>query len=595
MSLSVGNKPSFSPARHTPPDARPGTKTGADGAGQASSAGAAQATDGFVDMDADVKAQMQELFKEQFGSKAQNAKEFHSFMKQVFGEGYDAKKAEQYRKMALKDDFSFLPPIEFVDSSTLGGANGAYDAKAGVVYINSDLKNNAQLAAQTYVEEAGHHLDTKLNKSDTRGDEGEMFRRVLGGEKLSAAQIREIRTENDKGVITVNGKQVEVEFWNPFKAIGKAIGKAVKGVWNGIKSVGEGIWNGVKSVGEGLWNGVKSFGSGLWRATGGFIGNIFQGNFGEAFEDLGGGLKEAFFDAPTKVVKGALKGTQHVLNGAYNAFEDVVDGATYLLGPLGGPVRAVTTRVMDAYRSMTVGIYNAGVGVVNSAIEGVDTMLNGAGKVLTGDFKEGFKDMGMGLLKGTVQAAADAVLMVGGKAISAVQTALWLEQPGRRLTADEVAGLREIYGDTIDYDSVRIKEGFAGLFSITDNAFTHGNTIYIKPGDLPLDPAGLDDLVAHEMAHVWQHQNGGTDYLTEAIWAQEVGDGYDYEKALDEGKSWSELSPEQQAELIQDAVLDAGFDFTDPTDKFRSPANGTDYTAQLQEALAEIRAGRGAT
>ncbi|MFQ5590065.1 MAG: DUF4157 domain-containing protein [Phycisphaerae bacterium] len=596
MSLSIGNKPSFYPARQPLPDTGGALKAAGQRTNRGAQAGGAQAADGFVDMDADVKAQMQELFKEQFGAKARDAGEFHSFMKQVFGDSYDARKAEQYRQMALKGDFSFLPPIEFVSSSTLGGANGAYNAEAGVVYINSDLKNNVGLAARTYVEEAGHHLDTKLNKADTRGDEGEMFRRVLSGEKLSAAQMREIRAENDKGVITVDGKQVEVEFWNPFKAIGKAfksigkaIGKAAKGVWNGIKSVGEGIWKGVKSVGEGLWNGAKSFVKGIGRGVGGFVVNLFQGNFGEAFEELGGGLKEAFFDAPAHLVKGALRGVQHVVNGGFNAVEDVVDGATYLLGPLGKPVRAVTSRVLDAVRGIGTGVVDAATGVVLNVIEGADTMLNGAGKILTGDFKGGFKDLGMGLLKGTGQALADAVIMVGGRAISAVQTVIGLEPPGRRLTGAEIAMLKEVYGDSIDYDSVRIKEGFAGLFSVNDAAFTHGNTIYIKSGSLPL----TDDLLAHEMAHVWQHQNGGTDYMTEAIYAQNWGDGYDWEKGVDEGKSWSELNPEQQAELIQDAVR-AGIDLSDPNATFVSPSNGRDYSAVLQAALAQIRAGRGA-
>jgi hypothetical protein len=56
---------------------------------------------------------------------------------------------------------------------------------------------------------------------------------------------------------------------------------------------------------------------------------------------------------------------------------------------------------------------------------------------------------------------------MGGKAISAIQTLVGLEPVGRKLTDDEITELRKVYGDTIDYSKVRIKEGDAGLFSLT--------------------------------------------------------------------------------------------------------------------------------
>jgi hypothetical protein len=92
------------------------------------------------------------------------------------------------------------------------------------------------------------------------------------------------------------------------------------------------------------------------------------------------------------------------------------------------------------------------------------------------------------------------------------------------------------------------------------------------------------------MGHVWQHQNGGTDYMSEALWGQYFGDGYDFEKALKEGKSFGEMNPEQQAELMQQAYL-SGY-FEGPGRKFTY--NGVDYTAQLEAAVKQVRAGRGA-
>lgn len=434
---------------------------------------------------------VQSTFRREFGALATDKQRFHDTMRTVYGEGYDAAKAEQYRQQALSGDFSWLPPVRQVSADVLGGANGAYDAESGTVLLNESL--DPALAASTYVEEAGHHLDTQLNTQDTAGDEGEMFRRLLSGEKLSPTQMAAIRAENDKGIVYIDGKAKEVEFWNPFKAIGNAVSGAVKAVGNAV-------------------------------------------------------------------------------SGAVNA--------------VGNVVKEGARRVGDVVHGLVSGASNAVVGVLRNVGEGLGTFLGGVGKLFQGKFGEGFKQMGSGLLKTFVQTPIDALLMVGGRVLSAVQTLIGVEPPGRKLSGDEIATLRKVYGDSIDYSAMRIKEGKSGLFSGTGRAFTHGNTIYIPPEDMPLSA----DLLVHESAHVWQHQNGGTDYMSEALVAQHIGDGYDFEKGLSAGKAWRELNPEQQAEFLQQAALSGYFD--NPSRGFSY--NGVDYTAQLQAALAQVRAGQGA-
>lgn len=94
------------------------------------------------------------------------------------------------------------------------------------------------------------------------------------------------------------------------------------------------------------------------------------------------------------------------------------------------------------------------------------------------------------------------------------------------------------------------------MFSLNDRPFTSGNTIYLKDHG-PSHPEHMSTLV-HEVTHVWQHQHGGSDYKLEALWAQSFGEGYVWQNGVAEGKSWVELNPEQQAQLIQDA-WDAGY------------------------------------
>jgi hypothetical protein len=162
---------------------------------------------------------VQGLFTNLFTDLAKVRPSFEGLMQTVFGDEQDRARAESYRQQALDGDYSWLPSFEFIDGETLKDANGAYDSEAGLVYINSGLRENTDLAARTYIEEVGHHLDVQLNQKDAVGDEGELFRRLLTGEKLSDAQIAEIRAEDDTGVIEVKGEERKVEFWGAMRPV----------------------------------------------------------------------------------------------------------------------------------------------------------------------------------------------------------------------------------------------------------------------------------------------------------------------------------------------------------------------------------------
>jgi hypothetical protein len=437
-------------------------------------------------------AEIQTRFQQQFSAVAGDKQRFDVLMRQTYGAGYDATAAESFRQKALGGDYSWLPSIEFRNDSTLRGGNGAFDASRNIVLLNERFLGDPDRAAAIYSEEVGHFLDTQINKQDTVGDEGEMFRRLMSGENLTAAQRTAIQSDNDHGVITVDGKLTEVEF-----------------------SIFDDIWDGVKKVGGAIVDGVQWVG------------------------------------------------------------DRVVDGVEW-----------IAPRVADAVHSLGTGVINTVRGIGMNVWEGITTFGSGFGKLFQGDFGGAFEAWGSGLVKVALQTPADAFLMTAGRSISAIQTLVGLEPPGRDLTAAEITALRQVYGDSIDYSKVRIKEGSSGLFSLTGRAFTHGDTIYVPNDNLPL----TNDLLVHEMGHVWQHQNGGTDYMSEALWAQNFGDGYDFEKGINEGKPWSELNPEQQSELLQTAYR-SGF-FNTPGARF--VYNGTDYTDYLNNALTQVRNGQGA-
>lgn len=498
-----------------------------------------------ISPDSQAQRAIQSSFQNQFRRAASNEAAFHNLMRESFGANYDKAAADSFRRRALNGDFSWLPRMEFRSNETLQGGKGAYDASRNVIYLNENLKNDPALAAKVFAEETGHFLDARLNKADTPGDEGEMFQRLLHGEKLSAADKSAIRSENDHGVITVDGKKTEVEFslWSRIKKAAKGVAKGVGKVAKGVGKVAKGIGKVAKGIAKGVGKVAKGVG---------------------------------------KVAKGIAKGVKTVAKGIGKGLKAVGKG-------IAKAVKWFAPRAWEALKRVVGTPFAVAKNAIRNVGEALGTIFKGFGKILTGKFGEGFKELGKGLLK-IPQTAVDAFLMTAARGISAIQTLVGLQKPERKLTASEIGEIRKVYGDSIDYNKVRVVEG-GGLLS-AGAARTVGNTIYIPKGKSPVSTS----LLMHEMGHVWQYQNGGSDYMSEALASQAVGDGYEYNKGLDEGKSWSALNPEQQADLMRDAYDSGYFNPTSPSfGRFVSPKNGTDYTRQLEEALRQARAGKGAT
>lgn len=303
-------------------------------------------------------------FAQTFGDLARDPARFRATLGTAFGPGFDASRAEAFRQQALAGDFSWLPPIRLVDSSALGpAAQGAYDAKTGVVYLNQDLARQPERLAQTYIEEVGHHLDTQLNQTDAAGDEGELFRRLLSGENLSQDTVRAIRAENDHGVIRVDGREVEVEFFlgKLVKKVGGAVKKAVSSVAGAAKKVVGTVTDTVKKVGGGILDGLKQIGGGVLKALGpigkaiegvGRFLNQAVGKFIQTFDMLspalmlipgiGPGLYAAY---------NVMKTTYYAANGDLKQAFMAGVGAFTGVGGMAGKVASMAQRGMELYET----------------------------------------------------------------------------------------------------------------------------------------------------------------------------------------------------------------------------------------------------
>ncbi len=134
---------------------------------------------------------------EQLGNFA-TSESFWTDFELIIGTQYDRTIAENIKNQWLNQDFSNLPTVQILSSDILGNANGAYAISNNTIYLSDLFLANATQAQITAVllEEIGHLIDANINVSDTPGDEGELFARLVLGEQLNAHQIAVIKQEN---------------------------------------------------------------------------------------------------------------------------------------------------------------------------------------------------------------------------------------------------------------------------------------------------------------------------------------------------------------------------------------------------------------
>jgi hypothetical protein len=138
-----------------------------------------------------------------------------------------------------------------------------------------------------------------------------------------------------------------------------------------------------------------------------------------------------------------------------------------------------------------------------------------------------------------------------------------VDGPGRALTANELAMVRPIFRDSIDYARVRVLDAKYTFFQPDNTYMTPDGFIY-APGSLwrddfaaPTNDLYIEAVFVHEMTHVWQYQNG-KDLVAEGVatFATNLGS---YERAyaydLDTARDLLDYGMEQQASIVEDWFL----------------------------------------
>jgi hypothetical protein len=121
----------------------------------------------------------------------------------------------------------------------------------------------------------------------------------------------------------------------------------------------------------------------------------------------------------------------------------------------------------------------------------------------------------------------------------------------RPLSPDEKTTGYQIFGDTINYDLVKVNSNSRWATKKFAIAYVSFNIINYKNKI-------RKETFIHELMHVWQYQNFGSIYIAKAIKAQLSKEGYDYGgvenlyQGMLCGKSLLEFNFEQQADIIED-------------------------------------------
>ena len=133
----------------------------------------------------------------------------------AFGASYDSDAATDLIEQWQTGQFGAFPEFEIRSSEELNGANGAFSADTNKIYISEEYllanANNFEAISTLVLEEYGHFVDAQINIVDAAGDEGEIFAGLVRGESFSDGELRQLKLENDKAVVNIDGQDIAIE------------------------------------------------------------------------------------------------------------------------------------------------------------------------------------------------------------------------------------------------------------------------------------------------------------------------------------------------------------------------------------------------
>lgn len=321
---------------------------------------------------------------------------------------------------------------------------------------------------------------------------------------------------------------------------------------------------------------------GLWEDVSGAVSDAV-----DTVADVAQAVVEGVADATTDVVETVGNAAEDVLNVVGNTFP-LLEVATSWLGGVIAGITNVLGAVIKASGAIFAGVLGGLIRIIGGILcLDLDLILKGLIDIVSG--------------------IGGAVLIILGTLVSLVQRILPFQNFERSLTKEERGLLTAVFFNSISLYDIRLIEGRSGVFDFNNLPFTLANTIYMKD----TNPSVRPEILVHECVHVWQYQNLGSRYATDALGAQAIYGGgvYDWEAELARGTSdWNDFNKEAQAKLMQDiwtfgSLTSNGYtrtgegafygfesvqsDFVNGSAEF--VFNGTNYTDLAMESIRSLR------
>ena len=210
-----------------------------------------------------------------FGRKVDNPQELAALKKAALNGEWD--KVIPKIKIGTQADFSTAKNANgqsvnamgaFIKGSGEGGATGTIILNKALLDGPVKVNGKAMTFQNILTEEVGHAWDARLNKTDSKGDEGEALSLLFTSVDKTGIALKQTMNavetalkENDHGTMTItdkngNQKTIEVEF-GFFSKLKRAFKKGIKKIGRAFKKVGSAIVDGVKKVGKAIVKGVK--------------------------------------------------------------------------------------------------------------------------------------------------------------------------------------------------------------------------------------------------------------------------------------------------------------------------------------------------
>lgn len=139
--------------------------------------------------------------------------DYLSDLNTAFGSDLNSQVAANIAKQVTEGSQLLLPVVQILGMEQIDGAEGGFDLANNKIYIAQEIVNtkNFDTIISVAIEEIGHYLDTKLNTQDAVGDEGQIFENLVNGKAFTVSQLAEMKAEDDRTTIQINGQTTTVE------------------------------------------------------------------------------------------------------------------------------------------------------------------------------------------------------------------------------------------------------------------------------------------------------------------------------------------------------------------------------------------------